>query len=323
MAQSTRHRVAGARRRVLGAEVRPGAEAGHCDWHRPGLHPHDQVEVVAALGHQHGGAGVGPAPLAPDEPDRHVVVADVLDGLDADDVADYAGGHSLLDRAVEGCVPQDVADHDVAAAASRRFDQRAHLVFAGCERLLQQQVVARVQQRDGGRDVEAVHRAVDRRVSELGPRRQLLRGREAARLRDAEALRRHAPAQLGGIGDADDPKAVGALLGIRGVADAAMARADDHGGDGACGGIWLSHRVYRPNSKARPMRNMVTRNSLADRNAACTPPVPVQSFSENNPWPTWRSGGFATRLPVPRSPTQMAVALQGKGRAGLKPAPTG
>ena len=48
--------------------------------------------------------------------------------------------------------------------AGRRLDQRAHLVLAGRERLLQQEVVAGVQQRDGGRHVKAVHGAVDRGV---------------------------------------------------------------------------------------------------------------------------------------------------------------
>ena len=39
---------------------------------------------------------------------------------------------------------------------------------------------------------------------------------------------------------------------------------------------------------ARPRRLSVFRKP---------PPATVQSFTENNPWPTWRRGGFATRLP--------------------------
>ena len=34
--------------------------------------------------------------------------------------------------------------------------------------------------------------------------------------------------------------------------------------------------------------------------------VTVQSFSENNPWPTWRRGGFATRLPGAASFSSLA-----------------
>jgi len=104
-----------------------------------------------------------------------MVVGDVLRSLHVQDLADGTGGHPLAHRSVKGRKAQHVADaHDPVVAAGG-LDQLPEFCLTRTEGLLQQQVVARVEQGERGGDVLRVHGAVDGQIGEAASDGQFLR----------------------------------------------------------------------------------------------------------------------------------------------------
>ena len=93
-------------------------------------------------------------------------------------------------------------------------------------------MIAGFQQRQRRGHVLVIHGAVDGEVGELRHARQLLGRLEAAVEAQIEHLRHLLAAQRRGIGHPDDLQLIGLALGVGGIHDGAMSRADDD-----CGGF--------------------------------------------------------------------------------------
>ena len=194
-------------------------------------HAAQPVDVVTALRQQHEAGLFLAVPLAAHERVRLMPVADRLQMLDGDDVADRAGTDQVLqDPGVAG-VAQNVADREHHA---RSLDRR-HDVAAGLRgrrhRFLQQDVVLQPGARDRGRFVHGVLRADRHRVAHLGPAAELLPAAETPVRRDVVFLCQPVPEKVVRIRHRRDPQAVGILLGECCIAVPARARAEDGDGD--------------------------------------------------------------------------------------------
>ena len=96
-----------------------------------------------------------------------MMIGDVLGRLHIQDVADGAFDHLLSDGRVERRVTQHVADRHFTIAVPRRPHQLPHLLLVDRERLFEEQVIARFQQRQRRGHVLVIHGAVDGEVREL------------------------------------------------------------------------------------------------------------------------------------------------------------
>ena len=166
------------------------------------------------------------------------MIGDVLGCLHIQDVADGPLDHPLPDGRVERRVAQHVADRHFAIAAPRRSDELPHLLLVDRKRLFEEQVIARFQQRQRCGHVLVIHGAVDGEVGELRHARQRLGRLEAPVGAQIEHLRHQLSAQRRGIGYPDNLQLIGLALGVGGIHDGAMSRADDDcGGFGWHGGF--------------------------------------------------------------------------------------
>ena len=136
--------------------------------HRLGQVPDQDVQVVAALGQDHG-AGEGlVAPVAAHEAVRHVPVGDIFPVFHGHDLADDAGFQDFMELAPEGCIAQHVADLQHAPGplgCLHQLDAALQRVGHG---FLQQHVVAGLHGGDGRRHVHLVLGGDDGGVAQSG-----------------------------------------------------------------------------------------------------------------------------------------------------------
>ena len=125
----------------LRTEMGQRSERRDLAW-RTTQHPHEQIQVVAALGEDHRTAAVGAAPVAAHEAMREVPVDEVFVPLERHQVAQSAGDDQVIDGAEERRVPQHVADLEDAAVALGGPHQLDAFLWSHGHGLLQQEVVA-------------------------------------------------------------------------------------------------------------------------------------------------------------------------------------
>ena len=155
------------------------------------------------------------------------MIADVLGGLDVDDIADLPGQQALLHGHIERRVAQYVADHHPAAGLAGDALQLPHLVLIDGEGLFQKHVVAPAQQRDGGFYMLGIHGAVDDGIGQPGALRQRLGAFKAHILSKPVHLRRFSAADGVRVGHADDFEFLRVLQGVQAVQKRTMPRAND------------------------------------------------------------------------------------------------
>ena len=164
--------VRGARRAVRGGEVGQAAEARDPQ-RRPAQDVLQPVQVVAGLGHQHGGRQVAAPPVAADIGVGLVPEPDRLQVLDAHDVTELAGAGDLLDRARVRRVAHHVADGEHDPGLLHRGHDPPAPRLVRCHRLFQQDVVAERGERLGRLGVHPVLGADQDRVGEPAAAGQL------------------------------------------------------------------------------------------------------------------------------------------------------
>ena len=218
--------VRGARRAVRGGEVGQAAEARDPQ-RRPAQDVLQPVQVVAGLGHQHGGRQVAAPPVAADVGVGLVPEADRLQVLDAHDVTEQAGVGELLHGARVRRVAHHVADgeHDPGLLHRRHDPPAPRLVRR--HRLFQHDVVAERGERLGRLGVHPVLRADQHGVGELAATGQVLPVGGGVFGCDAVLGGEAGAADLAGFGDRDDGGAFGVAPDPAGVPGAALACPDD------------------------------------------------------------------------------------------------
>ncbi len=194
--------VGGAVGPVLRPQVGQRAEGGHRRA-RAADEVREPVEVVAALGQQHRPGLVLAAPVAADVGVGLVPEADRLEVLDVDDLARRAGLQQPPDEPRVGRVAEHVRDGGDDPRALARLRDRHALRLARRERLLDQQRVALLRQRERRLQVVAVERRDDRRVGDAARRRRLAPAGEAAAGRDAVLVPEPVAADGSRVGDRD------------------------------------------------------------------------------------------------------------------------
>ena len=163
-----------------------------------------------------------------------MMIADVLGGLDVDDIADLPGQQALLHGHIERRVAQYVADHHPAAGLADDTLQLPHLVLIDGEGLFQKHVVAPAQQRDGGFYMLGIHGAVDDGIGQPGALRQRLGAFKAHILSKPVHLRRFSAADGVRVGHADDLERLWIFQRIGTVKQCAVSRAHDNCSDLFC-----------------------------------------------------------------------------------------
>ena len=195
----------------------------------PEMHPSDQIQVVAGLGHEHRRLTVRLlAPLAAHKTDGHVMVGDMLHRLDVEQVTDDTIGYLLPNGGIEGGVAQYVTDRHVPLVVSCRLDQLPHFIHAGGKGLFQQQMIACLEQRQGCGHMLMVHGAIDGDVSKARHGGQFSGRNEATLGWQCIFAAHEITTPFDTVGDADDPQLLRMGLGVGGVGQGAVAGADDH-----------------------------------------------------------------------------------------------
>ena len=218
----------GAGRCVLGAIMEQRAK-GAQPLHRPQV-PEQDVEVVAALGQDHGAGETAAAPLASHVGVGHVPEAHVFSMLHGDDIAQAAGGDDVVKRGEEGSVAENVAEHQDAPGPLRGLHQAHAILHRGSHRLFQQHIVAGLQRGDGGADVQVIQRADEGGIGHLPLGQQVLPGAKPALRRDVVGLGEAGPSDIVRLGDGDEAYLVGVCQGVRTVGVVApVASADQDG----------------------------------------------------------------------------------------------
>ena len=221
-------------------EAAEGVDGGGCD---AGFVPGKEVEVVAAFGHEHGGAALGlGGPFSADEADGHVEVADVLGGFDGEEAAEGSREDEFSDFGVEGGVAEDVADHDGAVGLAGGLLEGVEVGGGGGDGFFEEDVESGGEEGEGGGDVEGVHGAVDDGGGEVAVFGcgELFEGGEAVFGGEVVLVGKFVEAEGIGVDDGGDFHFVGMLEGVGGVDDGAMAGAEDgdwEGGGGHVGSL--------------------------------------------------------------------------------------
>lgn len=116
--------------RFFSTKLEIAADTRDANWSDTTLHPRDEVKIVAALGHEHGGvAFVTAAPLAAHIPDGHVVIGNVFHCLHVDNLADSVGTDLAADGGIKRGVAQYVANADLATEFAGGIDQLPEFVL--------------------------------------------------------------------------------------------------------------------------------------------------------------------------------------------------
>jgi hypothetical protein len=219
---------------VLGPEPRQIAEGMDVPT-LPSDHPTQDVQVVAGLGQDDGGAGHAVVPVSPDIGVRHVKGFDGLQVLYAHDLSNGAGLDQLSHLDEVGSVPEHVADGDDAPRLPSEGKDVPALFFGWGDRFLEQDVVAQPEGLHTRAVVEIVRRADDHRVSELRPVEDMLPGREPALRGDPVGTGVALLANLHRLGHPHDLETVGIGEGVRTVGVAARSGPERDGGYVAVG----------------------------------------------------------------------------------------
>ena len=120
-----------------------------------------------------------------------------------------------------------MADREEHTGALHRIDDSLALRLRGRHRLLEQEVVPLLRERNGRLLVLVVQRGDDRSIGEALTRDRLAPIRELVLLRYTELRREFPPARFDGLGDADDLRTLGVADCPAGIQRTAIPRADD------------------------------------------------------------------------------------------------
>jgi hypothetical protein len=164
-----------------------------------------------------------------------MVIADIFRGLDIDDAPDFPILDDLPDRSVKRRVSQHMAYHHQTLAAFGRLQKLQRFFLGNADRLFQQNMIARFQQRQRGLDMDRIHRPIDCGIRQPGSCDQLLHRFEAHVVHKLILVRHELPANGIGIDYRDDAQLLRMFLRIGGVYETAMPGAYDHRGYGTIG----------------------------------------------------------------------------------------
>ena len=220
---------------ALWREMGERAKGGETDA-VPANDPDQKVEVVTALGQDHGACTFGIRPVATDEAMGEVEEAQVLAPVERDDLAEPSAGDDLVDRAEEGSIAQDVRDLQDPPVALGELRQEDRVFGCRRHRLFKKDVVAERQEPDSAGEMLAIHGGVHQPLSKLWtlgklfPRAKLALGRDMVGLREARTT------PFIGLGDGNEPHIFWMAFGVAAVGKIpAVSRADHDELD------WLCH----------------------------------------------------------------------------------
>ncbi len=146
-----------------------------------------------------------------------VPVADGLEVLDADHIADAARIDYGLERLSVGCIAEYVTDGEDPVVGKGRLDDPPAVRLVGSHGLLEHDVVAHVGEGDRGVGMHRVLCGDDNAVSELRPGGDLAPVGEDAVWGDPMLCGDTVAVEITRLRDTDDPHLVGVLESVTGI----------------------------------------------------------------------------------------------------------
>ena len=175
--------------------------------------PVENVEVVAALGHDHGRGDLSPPPIPSDVRVGHMPGTHVLAVLDRHDVTQPSAFNHLLERLEEGGEAKNVADVEGGSGAGRSIDEFNTLSQGRGHRLFGKNVIPRRESSEDVAMVRAVGRGNDRRRSDARYGEQGVGVAKAMAGRNAVGISETLDSIRTRVGDRHDPESLGMIEG--------------------------------------------------------------------------------------------------------------
>ena len=159
------------------------------------------------------------------------MVADMLAGLNVDNVPDLTGGNPLFNGKIKRRVTKHMANHDLVAVFTHTVNQFAHFCFVGRKGLFQQHVVAHFQKRHSRFNVLMVHCAVDDGVGKFRYAGKRVCVFKAVFFRETEHIHCLFPTNRVGVGNTDDFEQFGVGQRKLGINKRAVTGTHNNGGN--------------------------------------------------------------------------------------------
>lgn len=173
--------------------------------------PVENVEIVAALGHDHGGGDLSPPPVPSYVRVGHMPRAHVLAVLDRHDVAQTSALNHLPECLEEGGETKNVADVEAGRGAGRSIDEFDTLSQSCCHRLFGEDVISRLQGSEDVAMMGAIGRGNYRRRGYARYCQQGVGIAKAMAGRNAVGITESLDPIRTGVGDGHDPESLGMI----------------------------------------------------------------------------------------------------------------